>query len=222
MTQRDATTEDSTVENVLSHIREGIISGFYPPGSKLLPKFIAEQCGSSFIPVREAMRVLETKDFVTFLHNRGVWVTPISMPDLEDLYMMRIELECKAVRQASKFMPAEIEYLEKLITEAHSCNEKGDNARVIEINRDFHFAIYEKSKSPRRIKLIEQLWEHSARYQRLSLNSRHEGADNEHRTILKFLKQGDHRGAANALKHHLQTTVDLIGEQIKSAPEISR
>jgi DNA-binding GntR family transcriptional regulator len=93
---------------------------------------------------------------------------------------------------------------------------------VIEINRDFHFAIYEKSKSPRRIKLIEQLWEHSARYQRLSLNSRHEGADNEHRTILKFLKQGDHRGAANALKHHLQTTVDLIGEQIKSAPEISR
>ena len=217
MALRETATDDSTVEQVLSHIRQGIISGFYPPDSKLLPKLIAERCGSSFIPVREALRVLESEDFVTFLHNRGAWVTPLSMSDLEDLYMIRIELECEAVRHAEELTTGEIEYLEKLLSKSRASHKRGDKARVVAINRDFHFAIYSKSNSPRRLKLIDQLWKHSARYQRLSLNSRHDGADSEHHAIIDGLREGDHRSAAKALKLHLETTVSLISEQINSA-----
>ena len=99
--QRDLKpTEDSTVEQVLDFVREGIISGRYPPRSKLLPKQIAEHCGTSFIPVREALRVLESEGFVAFVHNRGAWVTPLSLNDLKDLYEIRLELESEAVRRA--------------------------------------------------------------------------------------------------------------------------
>jgi len=70
--------DDSSVEQVITHIRSCIVSGKYPADTKLLPKLIADQCGTSFIPVREAMRALESEGLVAYIHNRGVWVTPLS------------------------------------------------------------------------------------------------------------------------------------------------
>ena len=92
---------DSSVHHVVQHLRGGIISGEYPHDTKLLPKAIAERCGTSFIPVREALRILESEGFVVFRHNRGAWVTTLSIADLEDLYELRIELESEAVRRGT-------------------------------------------------------------------------------------------------------------------------
>jgi DNA-binding GntR family transcriptional regulator len=136
MEQRDSVTEDSTVEQVLAYVREGIINGAFPPQSKLLPKVIAEACGTSFIPVREALRVLESEGFVTFVHNRGAWVTPLSMDDLDDLYTIRIELECETLRRAAPFSATEIRRLERLLTLADKASRRGDRATVIELNRE--------------------------------------------------------------------------------------
>ncbi len=215
MERRDTPIEDSTVEQVLSFVREGIISGHFPPQAKLLPKQIAESCGTSFIPVREALRVLESEGFVNFVHNRGAWVTPLSLADLEDLYTVRIELECEAVRHAEPFSKAEIAHLEDLLARSRESYERRDHAEVVALNRELHFSIYEKGNSPRRLKLIAQLWLHSARYQRLSLNYRPDGPDAEHRRVVAKLRRGDHDGAAIALKAHLETTVSLIREQIE-------
>jgi DNA-binding GntR family transcriptional regulator len=221
MEQRDSVTEDSTVEQVLAYVREGIINGAFPPQSKLLPKVIAEACGTSFIPVREALRVLESEGFVTFVHNRGAWVTPLSMDDLDDLYTIRIELECETLRRAAPFSATEIRRLERLLTLADKASRRGDRATVIELNRELHLSIYGKANSPRRMKLIEQLWLHSARYQRLSLLYRHDAADSEHRLILEGLARGDHKAAARALKVHLETTVRLIREGIEASRSAS-
>jgi DNA-binding GntR family transcriptional regulator len=221
MEQRESITEDSSVEQVLAFVREGIINGAFPPQSKLLPKVIAEACGTSFIPVREALRVLESEGFVTFVHNRGAWVTPLSMDDLDDLYTIRIELECETLRRAAPFSAAEIRRLERLLTLADKASRRGDRATVIELNRELHLTIYGKANSPRRIKLIEQLWLHSARYQRLSLLYRHDAADAEHRLIIEGLARGDHKAAARALKVHLETTVRLIREGIEASRSAS-
>jgi len=217
MEHRDTPSEDSNVEQVLAHVRERIISGEFPPSSKLLPKVIAEACGTSFIPVREALRVLESEGFVTFVHNRGAWVTPLSMSDLDDLYTIRIELECEAVRRAAPLSSDEIRRLEQLLERADVANRTGDRATVIEMNRELHLSIYSNAGSPRRMKLIEQLWLHSARYQRLSLLYRHDAADAEHRLILECLARRDQKGAAKALKTHLETTVRLLREGIESS-----
>lgn len=113
--------------------------------------------------------------------------------------MIRIELECEAVRQATPFTKVEIAHLDDLLVRSRDRCKHGDNAAIVVLNREFHFSIYEKAESPRRLKLISQLWLHSARYQRLSLNYRHDG---------------DHEGAATALKSHLETIVRLMNRQI--------
>ncbi len=202
--------EDSSVEQVIAHIRSGIVSGKYPADTKLLPKLIADQCGTSFIPVREAMRALESEGLVTYIHNRGVWVSPLSVTDLDDLYRIRIELESGAVASSEKFSEKDIAELEHILEKMTEYRKLGETSKVIKLNLDFHFNIYRKSNSPRRIKLIEQLWAHADRYQRLSLKYRHDAADAEHHEILKHLAVGNNTQAAQALTTHLKTTARLI------------
>lgn len=220
MTQRSTPVEDSTVEQVVTFVRDGIISGEFPPAAKLLPKQVAEQCGTSFIPVREALRVLASEGFVSFVHNRGAWVTPLSTADLNDIYTIRIELECEAVRQADPFSESEIAHLDDLLSQLRDRHEHDDHAAIVSLNRQLHFSIYEKSGSPRRLKLIDQLWLHSARYQRLVINHRDDGADAEHGRMVDQLRRGDHDGAALALQDHLETTVRLMTAEIDDADAI--
>lgn len=210
MANTKAEVDDSSVELVINHIRSNIISGRYPADSKLLPKLIAEQCGTSFIPVREAMRALESEGLVSFIHNRGVWVTPLSIEDLDDLYAIRIELETGAVCAAEKFSDKEIARLEQILDKMAEYRKQGEYSKVIKLNYDFHFSIYQKSNSPRRLKLIEQMWVHAERYQRLSLRYRHDAADSEHHEIIKGLTAYDNDLAAEALRTHLETTARLV------------
>lgn len=102
--------------------------------------------------------MLESEGFVTFVHTRGAWVTPLSLADLEDIYTIRIELECEAVRRAEPFSKAEIAHLDDILARSRDSHERRDNAELVALNRELHFAIYEKANSPRGLKLIAQLW----------------------------------------------------------------
>jgi DNA-binding GntR family transcriptional regulator len=198
------------VDATLDRMREDIIRGRYAPNSKLFPKAIAKEHGTSFIPVREALRILESEGFVTFVNNRGTWVTPLSIEDAKDLYATRIEIESSAVRQATPFSSEELDTLDEVLDEIRIRNAEHKAAEVVKLNRCFHFSLYEKSNSPRRMRLIEQLWLHSERYQRMSVKQRGDAGDAEHRAILGALRLGNHDAAADLLAEHLRTTIDLL------------
>lgn len=202
-----------TVDEVLRRVRHDIITGRYPPESQIFPKAIAEELGTSFIPVREALRILESEGFVTFVNNRGTWVTPLSLDDANDLYSTRIEIESQVVRLSTPFSASELDALDGLLDDLHDALVANETRRVVELNREFHFSLYRKSGSPRRLKVIEHLWLHSQRYQTLSVEQRDDAGDREHRVILDALRQGDHALAGDLLGAHLTTTIDLINRE---------
>jgi DNA-binding GntR family transcriptional regulator len=201
---------DSSVDYVVQHIRQGIIEGEYREDTKLLPRAIAERCGTSFIPVREAMRILESEGFVTFRHNRGAWVTSLSLSDLEELYELRIELESQAVRRARPCDERSIALLRDKVDRIRIANQRNEAKKVVALNRDLHFLIYRRCNSPRLLRMIEQLWLHAERYQRLSVDYRDDAADEEHRQVIDLLAVGDHNGAADAMRDHLASTVSFL------------
>ncbi|MEY4400813.1 MAG: hypothetical protein RL072_678 [Actinomycetota bacterium] len=184
--------------------------GRYGRDSKILPKQIAERCGTSFIPVREALRILEAEGFIVFRHNRGAWVTPVSLTDLEDLYDVRIAMEADAVAKCKPFSDEALQDLHTLIGKMSGAYAANDSGRVVKLNRDFHFRIYRNCESQRRLQIIRQLWMHAERYQQLSLQVRHDAADDEHKAIVVALSSRDHELAAEALRSHLTTTVSLL------------
>lgn len=213
--ERSSGSADSSVDAVLAYARERIISGEFAPGAKLLPKVLTEQCQTSLIPVREALRALEAEGLVTIIRNRGAWIAPLSLGDLRDLYSVRIPLETGAILEARPFDEDDISRLEGILDDACAAMERGDQRAIIQSNRDLHFTIYRHCDSPWRMRIIEQLWAHSERYQRVALDFRDDAADAEHRGIVRWLSKGDLRAAADELGAHLSTTVEVLTERLR-------
>src|SRR5579864_1480964 len=88
-------------ERVLRDLREQIVSGQLPPGSKLPIRELGTRLGASPIPVREALRALHAQGLVDLSTYRVAVVAPVSVEDLEGIYLVRADLEALATRQAA-------------------------------------------------------------------------------------------------------------------------
>ncbi len=202
----------SLVDQVLLHTRQRILTGEYPPGSRLRLHRLARESGVSLIPVREALRILEAERLVHTVPNKGATVAELSMEDLKDLYAVRKQLESDAVASSPPLADEEIEHLEEILDELAKANERNDIPRAMELHRAFHFGLYERGRSDWRIHLIDTLWNHAERYQWLSLAERHDAAFAEHHRIIEELQKGDRKKAGTALRQHLATTQRLLEE----------
>lgn len=209
----------SLVDRVLTLTRGRILSGEYPPGARLRLQMLAEESGASLIPVREALRVLEAERLVETIPNRGARVAELSLDDMEDLYAVRILLETETLRDAPALSEAEEESLRALLDRIKVAVDAGDTPTVMELHRQFHFGLYGRTGSKWLPYLIDLLWNHTERYQRLSLAFRHDGADHEHREVLKALAAGESGRAAEALREHLQTTARLVAEAYRKTAD---
>lgn len=89
--------------------------GDLPPGIRLIEEEVASHLGVSRGPVREALGILRDEGLVTIAARRGAVVVGLTPADIDDLYDLRIVLECHAIRRATaNVCDADIEYLRGL------------------------------------------------------------------------------------------------------------
>ncbi len=206
----DQNTDSSLVNRVLTHTRQRILTGEYAPGSRLRLHRLAQECGVSLIPVREALRILEAERLVQTVPNKGATVAGLSSADLKDLYAVRKQLEADAILNSPPLTADENDKLETILEQLAIANERKNVAAAMQLHREFHFCLYERSRSEWRLHLIEVLWHHAERYQWLSLAEREDAAFAEHHRILEELRRGQRKRAATALRQHLGTTQRLL------------
>jgi len=209
----------SLVDRVLDFVRDRILSGEYEPGARLRLQPLAEESGASLIPVREALRILEAERLVETIPNRGARVAGISREDMEDLYRVRVLLETQAVRESPPMTEEEAKEFAEILDQLKEAAKAGDDTLVLKLHRQYHFGIYERTSSRWLATLIDLLWKHTERYQRLSLPFRHYAADHQHRDVLEALSNGDPGTAAEALRVHLETTARLVGDAYQQPSE---
>ncbi len=214
-----ATSDNSpptTTAYVLDSIRDGILNGQYPLGSRFDQKAIAEDLGVSLVPVREALRILEGEGFVTINPRRGAYVTGISANELEELYLIRAELEDLATRRAVPNLKREnIIRLAGVIEQMEEATDAQEYAHLMALNQAFHFTIYDASDSVLLLELITGLWNRSSLYRRVFtyLPERAMQALEEHRAIYKACRNKDSEAAGQAVRHNIrQTVIALLGE----------
>jgi DNA-binding GntR family transcriptional regulator len=86
----------------LAIVLEGeIIRGRLPAAMRLTEEDVANRYGISRSPVREALRLLERDGLVQRSARRGIWVSPVSVKDFDNVYSVRIPLEALAAEQAA-------------------------------------------------------------------------------------------------------------------------
>jgi DNA-binding GntR family transcriptional regulator len=85
---------------ILASLRDDISSGKLAPGAVLRQAELAEQFGTSRIPVREALNSLQAEGLVQIEPNRGAFVTTLSAEELHELFDLRVLLEIDVLRRA--------------------------------------------------------------------------------------------------------------------------
>ena len=85
-------------EKAYDEIKDAICKGKVMPGDILSESQLASQLGMSRTPVREALRMLATENFVEVKNGIGAYVKPLSSKDMEDLYEVRCLLEVQAIK----------------------------------------------------------------------------------------------------------------------------
>ena len=63
-----------TGARIADELRTAILHGVYPPGTRLRQEELAGQYGASRVPIREALRILESDGLVTTVANAGAWI----------------------------------------------------------------------------------------------------------------------------------------------------
>ena len=127
MSQQEQTTTDTggaASARIAAFLREEILHGRFRPGDRIRQEDIAERFGSSRLPVREALRMLEAEGLTEHEPNKGARVPRLSQHDVDVIYQMRERLEPLAL----------IESLPKLTGEEHE--RLDDVQRRIESNTD--------------------------------------------------------------------------------------
>lgn len=92
----------SSPHRAYSEIRNQIISGDLPPGTRLRERDLAEELGVSRIPIREALSHLEADGFVTSQSHRGAIVTELTLRDVQELFDVRLGVEVHASKLAAQ------------------------------------------------------------------------------------------------------------------------
>lgn len=200
----------SSVSRVYESTRRSIIDGEFSPGSPLKINDLANLNEVSLIPVREAIRILASEGLVEVVPNRGAFVSKVSLSELLDIYQIRIVLEMEAVRQAApRIEPDDIATGRVLVQKVHDSvvSHEGD---FLAYHRQFHFLIYDRSESFWLLRLIHMLWDHSERYRQFSMpRVDPQTILEEHGAILDCLEVRDTAGAVNALRTHLEKSVQF-------------
>src|SRR5689334_3758625 len=88
--------KDSLARQVYLALREGIILGTYPQGSRLIEQRLAEELEVSRVPLREAVPQLEMHGFVETSPRRGAVVATWDAKRVNDLFDLRLSLEVGA------------------------------------------------------------------------------------------------------------------------------
>ncbi|MFV8817530.1 GntR family transcriptional regulator [Haliea sp. E17] len=198
-------------EQVADYLRENIISGMYPRGSRLKQAEIAEELGLSITPVREALKMLEAEGYITRDSYKGAQVVPFDAEASGEILQLRLILEARLVQGAlEKVSGKDIKELRALATEFEEAFASGDRPAARGINYRFHRRLYDIADMPHTLHFVQILW---ARYPFDLINAasgRGEDAVREHEEILDAFTARDTSAAMLAMRNHIESGWDVL------------
>ena len=98
----------------MTELRRSILSGALAPGRELSLRELAEMLQVSIIPVREALRSLESEGLVVTRPGRSARVAPLDLDELQGLYRLRRRLEPEIAQRSCRLLSdAELDRLEQ-------------------------------------------------------------------------------------------------------------
>jgi DNA-binding GntR family transcriptional regulator len=187
----------SLAKLVRDDVLAGILNGSLRPGQRINEPDVAARLNVSRVPVREALRELESSGVVISRKHSGVFVRQLGRVEVRDLYQLRALLDGFAGRTAAQLPKKDRDHLVKFLVSTTSCMKdalkSADTNRYYAENLRFHWAIVEAAGNVQMAEIYRGIVQklHISRLKNLSGNSGRKASIAEHQTIVRALRQGD-------------------------------
>lgn len=147
-------------DRAYDEIKARILNGALAPGMQLKEEELAELCGVSRTPVRDAMHRLETEMFIRRSDSQRSFVSDWSIADIEELFTLRTMLEAHAAAQAAiRVTPGMLADLHRNVAAIDAAIDRPlpDVERFLVKNAQFHGLIIQAAASDRLAHMINRL-----------------------------------------------------------------
>jgi DNA-binding GntR family transcriptional regulator len=194
---------------VYSTLRESILRCELAPGTRLVIDDLARQFRVSIIPVREALRLLQSEGLVVSIAHVGATVAPISHASVVEVFTLLEGLEIVAGRAAGRrASDADVAALQELVAEMDRALDAGSPQKWAEINTRFHLAICRLADMPILFDMMQRAvdyWDRVRRYYfRDVLIHRTRLAQTEHRAMIAHIAARDLSALEQTIREHNQ------------------
>ncbi len=210
MVMTQALSRRVLADQVKERILEGILTGHYPPDSRIIETQVARELGTSQAPVREALRGLEGLGFVEITPFRGARVRRPSRREILEAYTVRSTLEVLAARLAvPRLTDPDLADLRGHFEAMQAAAAAEDGHGVAEADARFHARIVELADNA----TLEKVWRSLEPFSRTYLTLVVPGADPHwsadlHAPILDALGRRDADEVGAALRRHFDEVSD--------------
>ena len=200
-------------QSVYGNLKQAIVKGELAPGSRLIESRLAEVMGISRTPVREAIHKLEREGLLYRNPTGGFFVSGLTRSDVEETFGIRGVLESYAARLAAiHHQEEELRPLEQKIEEYQLCLDRGEIGALPGINTEFHDLLYDLSRSPRLVKMINDLRDQISRFRKVILKMEEMArvSNEDHRLMLRFIRRRDAEGVERLVREHILRGQEIV------------
>lgn len=197
---------------VVQSLREAIQSARLIPGERLVIDEIARVLQVSPIPVREALRQLQSERLVELRPHVGAVVTSVSPEEAREIFALLEGLELACARAAcSRVAEADLEALAAEAAAMPAAWERGDDARWAALNARFHQALPRIAAMPRAAEMMARVWNDWERLRTLRFRDAPRGdglqAQREHLAMIEALRRRDAEALEALARAHNRAAV---------------
>jgi len=212
--QRDIARPATTLPGSTAHrLRELIIEGELPAGTRLNERALCDRLGISRTPLREAFRLLAAEGLVTLHPNRGAQVVQLSTEDIRESFEVMSALEALSGELACRHITAaEVAEIKALTFEMLASHARKDLPAYYRVNR----LIHDRINLAARNRLLTQTYRTlNLRIQNLRFRSnldrdKWNRAAREHAQMVEALEARDGARLAALLRKHLHQKGEAV------------
>jgi DNA-binding GntR family transcriptional regulator len=193
---------------VAHYLRTAILSGEIAPGERIRQEDVAARFGTSRLPVREALRMLEAEGLTEHEPNKGSRVPHLQQHEVDVIYQMRERLEPLALTESIPHLgEAALARLDQVQSEIEA-NQDVDS--FLPLDREFHLLTYSGCDIDQVTSIVTRLWNSTQYYRRafvaLGGAGRRWVINAEHRLLLDAITRRDPVDAERYLSGHIRRT----------------
>ena len=202
-------------DRVYRELKNSIMSGAFKPGAELTLRTVAEALGTSFMPVRDAMRRLVTERGLEVRPSRTIAIPVLTADEFLELRRVRLLLEGEAVALAAEKSSArQLANVKALHKKLESLGQER-SGQFWTLNLKLHFAVYEAGASPLLLSIIESLWlQLGPLLSRIPVSRALKDSADPHQLLVRALEQRDPGAARAALAADLTEATEQVLKEL--------